>query len=567
MSGGKKSAKGWQTMLGLGRQRAVLSLSRGIVERRADEFDADPDLLNTPSGVVHLPTGEVYPHDSDQLLTKITEGRYRPGYSHRDWEQALSALRDDARLWFQVRVGQGVSGHTTSDGVIPINQGGGENGKSCVTTDGILPAFGDYAAPASPKLISATKGDHSTERADLRGQRLLIAEELTEDRALNVTAIKQIQDVSRIKARYVFRDNFAFTTSHSLFLTTNYIPVVNETDHGTWRRLALVVFPYTFRKPGEPLTGPTDRRGDPRLKARLRAGAGGQHDAAVTWAVEGARRWYESGFPPLPPSVEADTRAWRKQVDRILGFWDDQLIADPDACVVTTDIHAAFNTWLDGNGHNGWSKELFGSRFRDHAETVRHRVEERRPRDLDNRRVSRRVASMAPLPDRPRVYMGVRFREPGDKDENLKKDGEWSERSDPLGTSLHEGDLGKVGNGSDRLDQACCEGGDLQPKCQLCDHPQRAGGPADSTTRARRSTVCSSQMVSFKGGFAAAWTVVSRLLDLEARGATFQLIDDDRFKVDPPSVLTADDIAFLRQHRDEFRACVEYVKRIAGEPV
>jgi hypothetical protein len=61
--------------------------------------------------------------------------------------------------------------------------------------------------------------------------------------------------------------------SLSLFVTTNYIPVVNETDHGTWRRFALVVFPFTFRKPAEPLSGPTDRRGDPGLKARLRGGA------------------------------------------------------------------------------------------------------------------------------------------------------------------------------------------------------------------------------------------------------------------------------------------------------
>ena len=280
---GTKTAKGWQSMLGVGRQRAVLSLTKGIVETEADEFDSDPDLLNTPARVVHLPSGQLDHHEPDQLLTKITKGSYRAGYTHTDWDQALSALRDDARSWFQIRVGQAVTGHTTDDGVIPIEQGPGENGKSCVTTDGVVPALGDYAAPVSPKLIAASKAEHSTERADLRGQRFLIAEELTEDRALNVTAIKQIQDVSTIKARYVFRDNFTFTASHSLFITTNYIPVINETDHGTWRRLALVVFPYTFRKPGEPLTGPTDRRGDPQLKARLRAGAQGQHDAIVTW--------------------------------------------------------------------------------------------------------------------------------------------------------------------------------------------------------------------------------------------------------------------------------------------
>jgi putative DNA primase/helicase len=51
--------------------------------------------------------------------------------------------------------------------------------------------------------------------------------------------------------------------------TTNYIPVVTETDWGTWRRLALVKFPYTFRKPHEELKSETDRRGDPTLKRRI----------------------------------------------------------------------------------------------------------------------------------------------------------------------------------------------------------------------------------------------------------------------------------------------------------
>ena len=249
-----------------------------------------------------------------------------------------------------------------------------------------------------------------------------------------------------------------------MFVTTNYIPVVNETDHGTWRRLALVVVPYTFRKPGEPLTGPADRRGDPQLKARLRAGAQGQHDAIVTWAVEGARRWYESDFPPLPPSVEADTRAWRKEADRILGFWDDLLVADRAACVITTELHMAFNSWMEANGHNGWSRELFGSRFRAHAETARYHVEEHRPRTLDDLRVSRPVGSIARFPERPRVYVGVRFRVPGEIDEineNTKENGKWSTWSNPLETSLYRDDPRKVGKGLDQVDQRRCDGGEL----------------------------------------------------------------------------------------------------------
>ena len=38
------------------------------------------------------------------------------------------------------------------------------------------------------------------------------------------------------------------TDTFCLFVSTNYKPRVDETDHGTWRRLAMVEFPITYRK-------------------------------------------------------------------------------------------------------------------------------------------------------------------------------------------------------------------------------------------------------------------------------------------------------------------------------
>ena len=427
----------------------------------------DPDLLNTPGGVVNLRTGSLQPHDPDLFLTKMTRGSYRPESSHSDWDQALSAVPEDARSWLQARIGQAITGHTTSDGLIVIAQGSGENGKTTVLS-AVMQALGDYAAPCSSKLI-ASKDEHSTERADLRGQRLLVAEELTENRALNVTAIKQVTDVVQIKARYVHKDNQTFPASHSLFVTTNYIPVVNETDHGTWRRLALLVFAFVYRKPGQALAGPMDRYGDPGIKARLKAGRDGQHDAIITWAVEGAVRWYASGFPLLPPSVDADTRSWRKEADRILGFWDEQLIPDTDACIVTTELMQAFNAWMKSNGHSDWSKELFGSRFKAHEETKRHHVEERRPRNLQNLFVSRPPNVEERVKERPHVYGGVRFRAAYETSEDADDaQREWSERSDVPDIVEQIADQLTVLGSSDRSDQTCCQGGVLVPRCKLC---------------------------------------------------------------------------------------------------
>lgn len=427
--------EGWRGLLSKSRLQAVLSLSRGIVEKRAEEFDADPDVLNTPDGVVHLPTKEVLPHAPEFLCTKITSGSYRPGFTHADWNRALEVLPVDVMKWFQIRVGQAITGHTTSDGVIPIMKGGGENGKGLLTTDGLLPALGNYGSPASPKLFGGGKSEHSTERAELRGQRLVIAEELTEGTSIDVTALKQIADVGRIKARRTHKDNMEFDSSHSIFATTNYVPVINQTDHGTWRRLALVVFPFTYKKPGEEITDPEfERRGDPTLKGRIKAGRSGQHDAAVTWAVEGAYAWYENlrqieageDVPSvmLPAeAVAADTLAWRKEADRILGFWEDCLTADPAGIVLASELTDRFNEWITGNGHVAWSKETFRPRFEDHAVTKSHRVKVKRKARLkpeERERVSRKPplnpldVTSRPLPAQVDLWMGVRYRLPGE---------------------------------------------------------------------------------------------------------------------------------------------------------
>jgi putative DNA primase/helicase len=417
--GNPKIIDGWHSMLSAGRMRSVLSLARGIVARKAGDLDPDPDLLNTPGGVVDLQRGELLPHDPSLRITRITSGSYRPGFTHPDWGKALQALPEAERSWFQARVGQGITGHPTPDGVMPVLQGAGENGKSAVTTDGVVPALGDYASMASRKLFQASKGtEHSTERAELRGKRLLIAEELTEGRSLDITALKQIQDVGTITARYVHKDNFTFQASHSLFTTTNYIPVVNETDHGTWRRLNLLCFPYTFRKSGEQLHSDNDRVGDPTLKGRIRRGADGRHDAIVTWAVEGAMRWYANPDTALMPTtkIKADTRAWRADADRILGFWGERIKADRDACILTTEMLEAFNSWLRSNGHNEWSKELFGPRFVQHGETVRHGVEVKQPRQPEG--LSRYGWPIQELPSRPKVYQGVRFQTASDQEKD-----------------------------------------------------------------------------------------------------------------------------------------------------
>jgi putative DNA primase/helicase len=333
-----------------------------------------------------------------------------------------------------------------------VLQGGGENGKSAILDSGVVKALGDYASAASAKLFLSTKGnEHSTEMADLRGQRLMLAEEIAENRSIDVTSLKRIQDVETIKARYIRKDNIQFDTTHSLFTTSNYEPVVNETDHGTWRRLALLVFPYRFRKPDEPQEKATDRPGDPTLKSRIKTSSE-VADAVVTWVVEGAVSVADNpdafhGY--LTPKIKDDTRRWRKKADRILGFWDELLVADREKGIVSTDLFQAFNDWLKSNGHHTWPQETFSQRFGGHQETARHGVELRQTKKLDGvvdlyvspsdydelDRPKKRA-----LPGKARVWLGVRFATDSDTPEESPEEAR-SQGSQPSGISLAKNSL------------------------------------------------------------------------------------------------------------------------------
>jgi hypothetical protein len=64
--------------------------------------------------------------------------------------------------------------------------------------------------------------------------------------------------------------------------------------------------------------------------------------------------------------------------------------------------------------------------------------------------------------------------------------------------------------------------------------------------------------VVLRGGLIVPLVVLQVLWEFEDRGARFELKDDGGFRVIPPSVLTANDIAVLKAHREEARQVLEY---------
>ena len=293
------------SLLSRNRIGAVVSLAEGS-SWWTGCFDRHPDLLNAGNGVVDLRTGQLQPHDPALCLTKVTPVEYHPDATSPDWDTALERLPEEVRCYVQARLGQAATGHTPPDDKAPVFQGGGGNGKTAVT-GAVQQALGIHAVLVSDRVLMANQDAHPTELMDLRGARFALIEETPEARRLSVGRLKKTVGTPKITARHMRQDDVTFDATHSLAITTNDRPQVEEVDDGTWRRLDLVCFPFTYRAPGQELRSDRDCHGDPGLRDRLLTSPKAQQ-AVLRWLVDGARAWYAADrVMPLSPHP----RSWR----------------------------------------------------------------------------------------------------------------------------------------------------------------------------------------------------------------------------------------------------------------
>ena len=415
-TGTTEAVKGWTRWQSVARVKAAVEFCRGMLALDQAQLDAHPDLLNCPNGVVDLRTGELKPSLSLYYFTKSTAVDYVPGYTHPDWTAALTAIPDQILTWCQTRYGQGITGHMTPDAGVVLHHGAGRNGKSTVLA-GISAALGDYYFLASDQILLDMNSGPSTDLYDLRGTRYVSVEELPEGARLNTVKLKKIAGTDRITARKLYHDNVSFRASHSLFVNTNYVPVVQDTDDATWRRLLLVVFPYQYvRSPTEP----HHRKGDPELQARIQQDAAAK--AALAWLVTGAVRWYAERSNPAetPRMVAEDTAEWREAVDHVATFWEDHLTPSPEHYVYAGDLVWQFNNYLRTHGNAAWSEALLIRRFADHpltkeAGVVRARIRQESPElKFTESRPNAATDPFTRLPGIPggriHAWTGMRFR-------------------------------------------------------------------------------------------------------------------------------------------------------------
>jgi putative DNA primase/helicase len=314
----------------------TLAESEANVATCTSRLDSDPWQLNVDNGTIDLRTGHLHAHERTDYITKIAPVPFDPSAPCPRWEQFLVEVQPDpaVRAYLKRLAGYSATG-VIRDHVLPVNYGGGRNGKG-VFSNALQRVLGDYARTLPTEVLMAKKvDDHPAGRAELFGCRLAVASETEQNRAFSVALVKLLTGGDPISARFMRENFFTFTPTHKLMLSTNHRPVIRETKDAIWDRVHLIPWLQRF---------PVDKQ-DKLLGEKLQSEAPG----ILRWLVEGCLEWQRMGLTP-PPTVVAATAQYRKDMDLLGDFLSECCVLEPTARVSRPTLRRAYEAWAEEIG-------------------------------------------------------------------------------------------------------------------------------------------------------------------------------------------------------------------------
>nr|WP_296430000.1 phage/plasmid primase, P4 family [Roseovarius sp. BRH_c41] len=297
------------------------------IATQASDWDAHPMLLNTPSGMIDLETGEILPQSAELMLTQMTNASAK-GNCPR-WLTFLDEITGANKAlasYLRRLAGYCLTGSTQEQSFAFLH-GDGANGKS-VFLSTIAHVLGDYAATATLDTFMSTRGTrHLTELAGLRAARLVVVPETEQGHSWAEGRIKSVTGGEKVRANFMRQDHFEFTPQFKLVIAGNHRPQLSGCGEAMRRRLHLVPFDITI---------PAEKR-DLLLVDKLKD----ERDGILRWMLDGCTDWQRMGLAP-PECILTAARQYFEDED-LVGQW----IAE--CCNQGTELRASskalFSNW------------------------------------------------------------------------------------------------------------------------------------------------------------------------------------------------------------------------------
>jgi len=312
------------------------------------ELDADPWLLNCANGTIDLRTGELRPHDPNDLMTRLCPVEYDAEAKFPLWEKFIGRILPGPALQLFVykALGYSLTGHTGEQCFFFLHGSQGANGKSTFmeVVQHILGGYSRAMQPDTLMLSHVARTGASPDIARLKGSRFVSAPETSAGRRLDEQLVKQLTGGDRMVARYLYQDEFEFVPELKLWITGNHKPTITGSDNAIWRRVRLVPFSVVI---------PEGER-DADLKEKLLAEASG----ILRWMVMGCLDWQEEGLK-APEEVLASVAEYRSEMDTLGDFLSDKCRVGVMETIASATLYDAYRLWAIGEGLRPWTQKAF----------------------------------------------------------------------------------------------------------------------------------------------------------------------------------------------------------------
>ncbi len=341
---------------------AMTGLAKSERPMKIDEMDQNGWQLNCVNGTLDLRTGELCPATPDDMITKLCPTSFNPDASSEVWTSFLnSTFGHDKKLieFVQRLLGYSLTAQTTEQ-ILPVMWGEGANGKSTLLTAFMETVGADYTMKAPHNLLLASRrNSHTTELADLVGKRFVACVETPDESRLNEALVKELTGGDRIRARRTHCNSFEFGPTHKLILCTNHRPRVSGTDHGFWRRIALIPFCQKFWNPGEGGSGPIELKINPNLSEELAS----EKEAILAWCVRGCLDWQKYGL--LQPAVVREATTEYRTAEDVIAQWiASRCVESPEFELSARDAYEDYENWCSETSESHVTKQKFGARMK-----------------------------------------------------------------------------------------------------------------------------------------------------------------------------------------------------------
>ena len=297
-------------------------------------IDQNKDIIGFENGIYDLLKMEFRkgePSDYVSLSTGYEYKKYNPNDTeYRDLMSLISKIlpNEETRHFTLKSLASCLDGHVRDENfyIWSGKSATGGNGKTTLL-DLLLKALGEYACTAPVSLVTGKRESANSANsalASIINKRAVIMQEPEANEMIQAGVMKSLTGGDTISTRELNSSQMEFKPNAKLFLATNRVPAMSDSDGGTIRRLKLTEFISRFVDNPNPDPNPQNGIYEFKIDKDLKSKLENYKSVFMSILLDYYKIYRQEGIKP-PPSVVAVTKKYENDNNIIKDFIDEYI--------------------------------------------------------------------------------------------------------------------------------------------------------------------------------------------------------------------------------------------------